>query len=221
MSFTAIILVAYFLLGGLYWLAMIRSMFLIVARTPVMAASDLPVPTDWPRLSVVVPACNEEADIEAAATSLLRQDYGDLEVVLVDDRSSDRTPEIIDRLASGGPDVKAVHVTHLPEGWLGKVHALDEGLQQRFAAGAHIVPDHQAIAGGLPALVPAHETAEKRRRRVPDAPGEVLVDLIGIHAADIVCLESLVELRHDRSRLSAEGGIIGQMLPESNKGLAR
>ena len=129
MTITGIILLVYFLLGGLYWVAMIRSMRLFVARTPVLAALDLPMPTDWPRLSVVVPACNEEAEIEKAAISLLSQDYPDLEVILVDDRSTDRTPEIIDRLAAGGPDVKAVHIAHLPDGWLGKVHALDEGLR--------------------------------------------------------------------------------------------
>jgi hypothetical protein len=79
---------------------------------------------EWPSVSVVVAACNEEDTIEPALHSLLALDYPQLEVVVVNDRSTDRTGEIIERVAAGDPRVRAVHVEELPGGWLGKVHAL-------------------------------------------------------------------------------------------------
>jgi len=88
------------------------------------------VPVKWPSLSVIVPACNEEADIEQAASSLVSQDYPHLQVILVNDRSTDNTGRIIDRLANDNAYVTAIHINSLPEGWLGKVHALEQGMKQ-------------------------------------------------------------------------------------------
>jgi len=90
--------------------------------------SPVPTPDRWPRLSVIVPACNEADELEAAARSLLDNGYPDLELVLVDDRSTDATGAIVDRLAAGDPRVRGVHVAELPAGWLGKVHAMNRGL---------------------------------------------------------------------------------------------
>ena len=77
-----------------------------------------------PRLSVLIPACNEAQTIERALRTLLLQEYPNLEVIVVNDRSEDDTGTIIDRLAEADPRVRAVHIDHLPAGWLGKVHAL-------------------------------------------------------------------------------------------------
>ena len=88
------------------------------------------IPDKWPSLSVIVPACNEEADIEQAASSLVSQDYPHLQVILVNDRSTDNTGRIIDRLANDSACVTAIHINSLPEGWLGKVHALEQGMKQ-------------------------------------------------------------------------------------------
>lgn len=89
-----------------------------------------PVLDSWPKVSLIITACDEAATIEEAATSLLKVDYPNLELILIDDRSTDSTGDIIDDLARRDERVQAVHVTHLPDGWLGKVHALHQGTSQ-------------------------------------------------------------------------------------------
>lgn len=83
-----------------------------------------------PVISVVIPARNEERHVEEALRSVLAQDWEPLEIVVVDDRSTDRTGEILDRMAVAEPRLRIVHVTELPPGWLGKNHALQLGGEQ-------------------------------------------------------------------------------------------
>ena len=81
-----------------------------------------------PRISVIVPALNEEEKLEAALRSLLVLDYPDYEVIAIDDRSTDQTGQIMDRRAKDNlPKLKVVHITALPEKWLGKPNALQRG----------------------------------------------------------------------------------------------
>lgn len=84
-------------------------------------------PGEWPRISIVVPACNEAEHLQSAVETLLQQDYPQLELILVNDRSTDKTGEIIDQLAADNDCIKPVHITSLPADWLGKVHALHQG----------------------------------------------------------------------------------------------
>lgn len=87
-----------------------------------------PEPTDfdgvWPRVSVILAARDEERDLEQALRSVLSLDYPDLEIVAVDDRSTDSTGAILDRIATGNERLRVIHITHLPDGWLGKCNAL-------------------------------------------------------------------------------------------------
>jgi chlorobactene glucosyltransferase len=84
-------------------------------------------PASFPRVSVVIPARNEEKDIERTVRSHLAQDYPDLQVIVVDDRSVDRTPEILRTLAREDPRVTVVAGSDPPAEWLGKPHALHLG----------------------------------------------------------------------------------------------
>ncbi|MGO8695147.1 MAG: glycosyltransferase [Rectinemataceae bacterium] len=82
-----------------------------------------------PFISVVVPARNEEANIEACVASLLGQDYRDYEVVVVDDQSEDGTAALVERLALSDPRVRLVKSGPLPLDWAGKQHAMAAGLR--------------------------------------------------------------------------------------------
>ena len=94
-------------------------------------ARDLPDNLEpWPRLSVIVPACNEADHIEAAIQSLLEQDYPNLEIVAINDRSTDDTGKILEQIAEHDARIQVLHVGSLPDGWLGKVNALHQGVRQ-------------------------------------------------------------------------------------------
>jgi glycosyltransferase involved in cell wall biosynthesis len=84
----------------------------------------------WPSVSIVVPARNEAKHIESAMKSILAQGYPNLEVIAVDDRSMDATGEILERLAKTDARLQVLHIRNLPRGWLGKVNAMHQGVQQ-------------------------------------------------------------------------------------------
>ena len=82
-----------------------------------------------PLVSIIVSALNEADTIEPALRSLLAIDYPHLEVIVIDDRSTDATPAIVDRLAAQFPVLRVLHIDLLPAGWLGKNHAMHRGAQ--------------------------------------------------------------------------------------------
>ena len=79
------------------------------------------------RCSVVIAARDEEVRIEQTIRRLLEQRGVELEIIVVDDRSIDRTGEILGRLAREDARIRIKHVDELPEGWLGKCHACHVG----------------------------------------------------------------------------------------------
>jgi len=106
--------------------------FVLLARRrksipPLPAARDGVV---LPRLSIVVPARDEATAIASAVGSLLAQDYPDLDVVAVDDRSRDGTGDVLRELAARDPRLSVLRVDRLPAGWLGKTHALWRGAER-------------------------------------------------------------------------------------------
>src|SRR5208337_1201035 len=110
-------------------------------------------PNGEPSVSIVVPARNEEEDIRETLRQLLALDYSNYEIIAVNDRSTDRTGQIMDEVASCSADtlvrvsaastlqtgadksvratrLKAIHISELPSGWLGKTHAMWTAGQQ-------------------------------------------------------------------------------------------
>jgi hypothetical protein len=80
-----------------------------------------------PKISIVVPARNEAANIEQCLRSLVDQDYPEMEICAVDDRSDDATGSIMDRLQRESENLRVIHVRDLPARWLGKTHAMWKG----------------------------------------------------------------------------------------------
>jgi len=104
---------------------------LLVGLRKVRRLTDVaPRQDGLPSVSAVVAARNEERNIEVALQSLLRLDYDQLEIIVVDDRSTDGTGAILDRLASGNARLRVLHLTELPPKWLGKNYALYRGAQE-------------------------------------------------------------------------------------------
>jgi hypothetical protein len=139
------------------WLAGVVLVLTLLVTLELLAGSrliqdlrDLP-PVDGgavPAVSVVVAARDEARAIEGAIRSMLRQDYPAYQVVVVDDRSGDGTGAILDRLAAEDSRLTVVHLTDLPDGWLGKNHALHVGAARATGefilftdADIHLAPD--------------------------------------------------------------------------------
>ncbi len=119
------------LLPALPWLAPFTSLVRLADRRPNL--SDI-APVEGPLVSVVIPARNESETIEAVVRSILTSSYGAFELLVVDDRSTDDTAAIVERLAAGDPRVRLVRGDPLPDGWYGKPWACAQGA--RAGAGA-------------------------------------------------------------------------------------
>jgi len=87
-------------------------------------------PIHAPLISVCIPARNEERNIRTCVEAMLAQDYPNLEVIVLDDRSSDSTPLILADIASRDSRLHLIGGSDLPKGWVGKPFAL-------FQASAH------------------------------------------------------------------------------------
>ena len=117
-------------LAALHWLEAGISGRLGRRRLPGLESVEPLRDEALPTLTVLATAKDEAARVEQAARSLLAQDYPKMTVLLVDDRSGDGTGAILDRLAQENPRLRVAHVTELPEGWIGKCHALARGAEE-------------------------------------------------------------------------------------------
>jgi chlorobactene glucosyltransferase len=105
----------------------LRSLRLLRGWIRVPAAEAMP---DAPSLSIIVPARNEQRNIETCLRSLLEQCAVDAEVIVVDDRSTDATRDVLGALQREFPQLKIVDGAELPEGWVGKPWACVQGAAQ-------------------------------------------------------------------------------------------
>jgi glycosyltransferase involved in cell wall biosynthesis len=84
-------------------------------------------PNHAPRVSIIVPARNEQESIRETLRHLLALDYSNYEIIAVDDRSTDRTGSIMDEVSESSEAqgaLRVIHISELPSGWLGKTHAM-------------------------------------------------------------------------------------------------
>lgn len=97
---------------------------------PQLPEEDPTLPENAPMVSIIVPARNEEKTIERCVRSLLAQDYPRFEVIVVDDCSEDGTGPLLAQLGHIDSRLKMVAGKPLPEGWMGKAHAISQGYPQ-------------------------------------------------------------------------------------------
>ena len=90
---------------------------------------DPPLSGSLPSILVVVPARNEENNVEACLDALIQSDYPRLRIRLMDDQSTDRTAEIARAVARRDSRVEVTTITDFPDGWLGKNNAMWQGVQ--------------------------------------------------------------------------------------------
>ena len=128
------------LLAALVFFANLYAMAVVILGTRKMRSlGAIPrlAKKQQPRVSVIVPACNEEETIEPALRTLLALDYDPLELIVINDRSTDRTGEVLARIKAEHPRLRVHTISELPQGWLGKNHALHQGA--RLAAGDYLL----------------------------------------------------------------------------------
>lgn len=103
--------------------------FALAALPAVMTLINLralrrpPLPSETPAISILIPARNEEAAIGACVDAALASRNADIEVIVLDDGSIDRTAEIVRAQAHGDARLQAASAPPLPSGWNGKQHA--------------------------------------------------------------------------------------------------
>ena len=101
-----------------------------MARLPWLSEVPPLSSSSAPPVSIIFAARDEAEKLPAAIQTLLAQDYPQFEVVAVNDRSQDRTPEILHDFERVNQKLKVIDIAELPAGWLGKPHALVAGFEQ-------------------------------------------------------------------------------------------
>jgi glycosyltransferase involved in cell wall biosynthesis len=117
------------LAGGLAAFSVVAMLQLLWGYLNLPELTDVPPAQSSPRVSVIAAARDEERHIETAVEALLAQSYPDYELIVIDDRSTDRTADILARLAARHPNLRVVSVSQLPAGWLGKINAMRVGAE--------------------------------------------------------------------------------------------
>lgn len=84
---------------------------------------------EFPSVSVIIPARNEEKNIGKCLEGILNQDYKNFEVIVVDDESKDNTPLIVEKFREKDKRIKLLRINFLPEGWMGKNYACWQGFK--------------------------------------------------------------------------------------------
>jgi chlorobactene glucosyltransferase len=111
------------------WIILIKSMLASFRDAPYLDKFDL-TEHDIPKVSIIVPARNEEKFISKCLDSLLTQDYQNYEIIAIDDSSEDSTGEIIKKYAEKNSKIIHVAAKPKPEDWMGKNWACMEGYKK-------------------------------------------------------------------------------------------
>jgi len=111
------------------WVFLIKSMIASFRETPYLDKFEK-INHDEPKVSIILPARNEEEFIAKCLDTLVEQDYPNYEVIVIDDSSQDATGEIISQYAKKFPKIIPVSARPKPDGWMGKNWACIEGYKK-------------------------------------------------------------------------------------------
>jgi chlorobactene glucosyltransferase len=116
------------LMAGIFftWIYLLLSMIKSIKQSPRLERIKN-IKNTLPRVSIILPARNEERYIRRCIDSLIKQDYPDFEIVLVNDESSDKTLDIMNEYQNSYPDIKVLSVNRPDEDWIGKNWACYQG----------------------------------------------------------------------------------------------
>jgi cellulose synthase/poly-beta-1,6-N-acetylglucosamine synthase-like glycosyltransferase len=121
------ILTAYAAIMLLFWI--IVCVYLVVSTRKITFLKDL-TPSEnhnCPSISIIIAVKDEEAEVEEALQSVCQLDYPHLHIIVINDRSTDGTSAILDRMKQHHARLNIITVNQLQEGWLGKNHAMYQG----------------------------------------------------------------------------------------------
>ncbi|MDH3611393.1 MAG: glycosyltransferase [Nitrosopumilus sp.] len=111
------------------WIFLIRSMLNSFKLTPYLDKFEA-IKHDYPKVSIILPARNEEEFLAKCLDSLIDQDYSNYEIIVIDDSSEDSTGSIILEYAKKNPKIIPVSAKPKPDGWMGKNWACMEGYKK-------------------------------------------------------------------------------------------
>jgi glycosyltransferase involved in cell wall biosynthesis len=129
LAFTVANLVIAAIMAGVFgvWVYFLAYMGKSFRQAPTLESFDRADAPRFPKVSVILPARNEERYIARCLDSLLAQDYSNFEIIAINDSSTDRTGKIMEEYAKKDPRVVHVDAPPKPEGWAGKNWACYEG----------------------------------------------------------------------------------------------
>jgi glycosyltransferase involved in cell wall biosynthesis len=198
-------------LAGLLVLAAVAGMAAMVAWN-LARLRPAPTAAGRSRVSVLIPARNEAAGIEAAVRAALGQRGADVDVVVLDDGSTDGTGEILRRLGANDPGLRVVDGAPLPPGWAGKAWACWQLAQEHARApwicfvdaDVRLAPDAVARLAAAARAERAELVSGVPRQALGSAGEALLVPLI--HLVLLAYLPIALVRRHPRPSLVAGCG---------------
>jgi glycosyltransferase involved in cell wall biosynthesis len=181
-----------------------RGLDILTARSPRYSAQAPPL------ITAIIPAKDEEKTLAECLESVCAQTYPNLEILVVDDRSSDRTGAIARRAAETDPRVRVITITHLPDGWTGKTNALQVAADQArgrwfwfLDADTRHEPENLSIV-----MEYARENGAVLASLLPEMRCETFWENVVQPLAGIVLMQSypLFRVNDDRSSLAFANG---------------
>jgi chlorobactene glucosyltransferase len=161
-----ILITALWLVAFVWVLIVVLTVYGVARQRFLSTTTDLRfTSTDAPLISILVPARNEEHRVlESCIRSILAQDYGRFEVIAVNDRSTDATGAILDRIAQSDDRLHVIEGKELPAGWLGKPYAMQQALncaggEWILATDADMIFDPSALRTAHQHILEAHGDA--------------------------------------------------------------